>query len=246
MGVEIELELVPVIQKRLIGQCNRAGKPVITATQMLESMVLSPYPTRAEVTDVANAVYDGTDAVMLSSESSVGLYPDRAVDVMRKVALNAEADLAYDRILQEKAGFVENQTDDAISFSASRIANQLGADVIVAFTESGSTARRVSKYRPRPPILALTPHESVKRVLTVSWGVTPAFGPNLYDVDELFRVAETQALSSGWLEQDGKLVLTAGFPFGVAGSTNFLHVIDMDTKAGGDVVKDGPPRSSNQ
>ena len=227
MGVEIELELVPVIQKRLIGQCNRAGKPVITATQMLESMVLSPYPTRAEVTDVANAVYDGSDAVMLSSESSVGLYPDRAVDVMRKVALNAEADLDYDRILQEKAGFVENQTDDAISFSASRIANQLGADVIVAFTESGSTARRVSKYRPRPPILALTPHDSVKRVLTVSWGITPAIGPNLYDVDELFRVAETQALSSGWLEQDGKLVLTAGFPFGVQGSTNFLHVMDM-------------------
>ncbi len=231
MGVEIELELVPVIQKRLIGQCNRAGKPVITATQMLESMVLSPYPTRAEVTDVANAVYDGTDAVMLSSESSVGLYPDRAVDVMRKVALNAEADLPYDRILQEKAEFVESQTDDSISFSASRIANQLEADVIVAFTESGSTARRVSKYRPRPPILALTPHESVKRALTVSWGVTPAIGPNLYDVDELFKVAESQALSSGWLARDGKLVLTAGFPFGVAGSTNFLHVMDMAEKS---------------
>ena len=244
MGVEIELERVPVIQKRLIGHCNRAGKPVITATQMLESMVLSPYPTRAEVTDVANAVYDGTDAVMLSSESSVGLYPDRAVDVLRKVALNAEADLDYDRILQGKAASVENQTDDAISFSASRIANQLKVDVIVAFTESGSTARRVSKYKPRPPILALTPHESVKRVLTVSWGITPAVGPNLFDVDELFRVAETQALSSGWLEEDGKLVLTAGFPFGVAGSTNFLHVMDMATKSGGDAPKDGTPRSS--
>ncbi len=227
MGVEIELELVPVIQKRLIGLSNQAGKPVITATQMLESMVLSPNPTRAEVTDVANAVYDGTDAVMLSSETSVGLFPDRAVEVMRKVALNAEADLPYDSILEEKAESLEHQTDDAISYDASRIANQLNADVIVAFTESGSTARRVSRYKPRPPILALTPYESVRRRLTVSWGVSPEIGPHLADVEELFRAAESQAVSSGWLSGEGKLVITAGFPFGVAGSTNFLHVMDV-------------------
>ena len=227
MGVEIELELVPVIQKRLISKCNRAGKPVITATQMLESMVESPNPTRAEVTDVANAVYDGSDAVMLSGETSVGRNPDRVVEVMSKVVINAEEDLPYDRNLREKARQVEQQTDDAITYDASRISNQLNADMIVAFTESGSTARRVSKYRPRAPILALTPHESVRRVLTVSWGVYPVVGPNLEDVDELFRVAESHAISSGAISGDGKLVITAGIPFGVPGSTNFLHVMDV-------------------
>ena len=230
MGVEIELESIPVVQKRLISKCNRAGKPVITATQMLESMVESPQPTRAEVTDVANAVYDGTDAVMLSGETSVGRYPDRVVEVMSKVAMNAEADLDYDRILREKARFVEQQTDDAITYDASRIANQLNADLIVAFTESGSTARRVSKYRPRAPVLALTPHQSVRGVLTVSWGVNPVIGPNLADVDELFRVAESHAISSGSVVDDGKLVITAGIPFGVPGSTNFLHVMDVPNR----------------
>ena len=230
MGVQIKLERVPLVQKDLIQKCNRAGKPVITATQMLESMILSPNPTRAEAADIANAIYDGTDAVMLSGETAIGLYPKNAVDFMRNVAQEVEADLDYDRILQEKSGFVEKQTDDAISYSASRIANRLSADVIVAFTESGSTARRVSKYRPGPPILALTPYESVKRVLTISWGVTPAIGPGLQNVGEILAEAETQAVSSGWLAPDGKLVLTAGFPFGVAGSTNFLHVMDLATR----------------
>ena len=227
LGVEIDLEFIPVVQKRLIGKCNRAGKPVITATQMLESMVETPSPTRAEVTDVANAVYDGSDAVMLSGETSVGRFPDRAVEVMRKVAMNAEADLPYDRMLRDKASHVEQQTDDAISYDASRIANQLNADVIIAFTESGSTARRVSKYRPRPPILALTPHDTVRRMLTMSWGVHPVIGPNLRDVEELFAVSESHAVFSGRLEGGGKLVITAGIPFGVAGSTNFLHVMDI-------------------
>ena len=228
MGVEIELERLPVVQKRLIELCNRAGKPVITATQMLESMVESPYPTRAEVTDVANAVYDGSDAVMLSGETSIGKHPDRAVEVMRKVSLNAENDLAYDRILNEKSRYMEQQTDDAISYDASRIANQLNADAIVAFTESGSTARRVSKYRPRPPVLALTPHESVRRKLTVTWGVNPVIAETLDNVEDLFEVAENRAEASGILDEngEGRLVLTAGIPFGLPGSTNFLHVME--------------------
>jgi pyruvate kinase len=213
---------------------------------MLESMILSPNPTRAEAADIANAIYDGTDAVMLSGETAIGLYPKNAVDFMRNVAQEVEADLDYDRILQEKSGFVEEQTDDAISYSASRIANRLSADVIVAFTESGSTARRVSKYRPGPPILALTPYESVKRVLTISWGVTPAIGPGLQNVDEILIEAETQAVSSGWLARDGKLVLTAGFPFGVAGSTNFLHVMDLATRSAGQSVKERPAGSSTR
>ena len=229
MGVEIELELVPVVQKDLINKCNRAGKPVITATQMLESMTHADKPTRAEVTDVANAVYDGTDAVMLSGETSIGLYPEEAVEVMSKVAINAENALDYDRILREKARHVEQQTDDAITYDASRIANQLNADLILAFTESGSTARRVSRYRPRAPILALTPHESVRRALTVSWGINPIIADKLYHVDELFRVAEDHAVSSGAFSGDGKLVITAGIPFGVPGSTNFLHVMDVNS-----------------
>ena len=209
MGVQIELELVPVVQKQLIEKCNHAGKPVITAsTQMLESMVESPQPTRAEVTDVANAIYDGSDAVMLSGETANGQHPDRAVEVMRKVALNTESNLSYNRILQDKAEYVEHQIDDAISYDASRIANQLDVDMMVAFTESGSTARRVSKYRPRPPILALTPHEAVCRKLTVSWGIYPAIAHSLNDVGELLREAEHQAVSSGAMTQGGKLVLT--------------------------------------
>ena len=229
MGVEIELELVPVVQKDLINKCNRAGKPVITATQMLESMTHADKPTRAEVTDVANAVYDGTDAVMLSGETSIGQYPQNAVEVMSKVAVNAENALDYDRILREKARHVEQQTDDAITYDASRIANQLDADLILAFTESGSTARRVSRYRPRAPILALTPYESVRRVLTVSWGVNPDIAPVLDHVDDMFEFAKDYAISSGAFSGDGKLVITAGIPFGVPGSTNFLHVMEVNS-----------------
>ncbi|MCH8311110.1 MAG: pyruvate kinase, partial [Chloroflexi bacterium] len=173
MGVEVPLELVPVYQKKLIARCNEIGKPVITATQMLESMISSQTPTRAEVTDVANAVYDGTDAVMLSGETATGENPVRAVEVMRNVALHAEANLPYASMIRNKEEQLENQTDDAISYDACRTAFQLGADLIVTFTESGATAGRVSKYRPISPILALTPHASVRRVLTLTWGVIP-------------------------------------------------------------------------
>ena len=227
MGVEIKMEAVPAEQKRIISKCNVAGKPVITATQMLESMVASSQPTRAEVTDVANAVYDGTDAIMLSGETSIGKYPDRAVDVMRKVALETEAALDYERILMENGRSLERQTDDAISYAAANIANQTRADAIVAFTESGSTARRVSRYRPRPPILALTPHESVQRELTLSWGVNPVISPALTNLENLFGQAEAQAVSHVSLTDGDKLVLTAGIPFGVPGSTNFLYVMNV-------------------
>ncbi len=232
MGVEIQMESVPAVQKRLIAKCNILGKPVITATQMLESMVESSRPTRAEVTDVANAVYDGTDAIMLSGETSIGQYPDRAVDVMRKVSLETEADLDYERILVEKGRSSEQQTDDAISYAAASIANQMNAGVIVAFTESGSTARRVSRYRPRPPILALTPHESVQRELTLSWGVNPIIGSTLTNLESLFDAAEERAVSDGSLSNGDKLVLTAGTPLGVPGSTNFLYVMNVSDDKG--------------
>ena len=161
MGVEVPLSRVPIIQKDLISKSNSAGKTVITATQMLESMVSSPVPTRAEVTDVANAIFDGTDAIMLSGETSIGQHPDEAVKVMAEVALEAEEALPYESIISEKTGELEQQTDDAISYDACRTAYQLSARLIVAFTESGATAARVSKYRPQPPILA--PHVGPRR-----------------------------------------------------------------------------------
>jgi pyruvate kinase len=225
MGVEVPLAEVPVIQKRLIAQCNRAGKPVITATQMLESMVKSPVPTRAEVTDVANAIYDGTDAIMLSGETSVGEYPVEAVKVMAEVATVAEAALPYERMIVEKRGQLEPHTDDAISYDACQTSQQLQAGLIVAFTESGGTAGRVSKYRPMPPILALTPSTKTQRRLTLFWGVNPVIVPRLYSVDDCFDLGEEMAKRVGGASAGSLVVLVAGLPMGVTGGTNLLRVL---------------------
>jgi pyruvate kinase len=227
MGVEVRLARVPVIQKQLIARCNQAGKPAITATQMLESMVLAPVPTRAEVTDVANAVFDGTDAVMLSGETSVGQYPVEAVRMMAEIAVEAEAALPYERMIVEKRDQLESQTDDAISYDACQTAQQLGAALIVAFTESGSSAGRVSKYRPMPPILALTPSKRVQRRLTLFWGVTPVTIPTVHSVDEFFEVGEQMAAKEVGVDPGSLVVLVAGLPIGVRGSTNLLRVLTI-------------------
>ena len=227
MGVEVRLARVPVIQKELIARCNEAGKPAITATQMLESMVLAPVPTRAEVTDVANAVFDGTDAVMLSGESSVGKFPVEAVRMMAEVAVEAEAALPYERMIVEKRDQLQSQTDDAISYDACQTAQQLRAELIVAFTESGSSAGRVSKYRPMPPILALTPSRRVQRRLTLFWGVTPVTIPKVHTVDEFFEVGERMAARKGGASPGSLVVLVAGLPIGVQGSTNLLRVLTI-------------------
>ena len=227
MGVEVPLARVPVIQKRLISGCNAGGKPVITATQMLESMVRSRVPTRAEVTDVANAVFDGTDAVMLSGETSVGRYPIQAVKAMAQVAVEAEAALPYETIIREKARQLEKQTEDALSYDACRTAYQLNASLIVAFTESGSTAGRVSKYRPLPPILALTPDARVQRRLTLRWGVTPVIVHALQTVEDFFTRGAEHAISSTYAEPGSLVVLVAGVPIGVPGGTNLLRVMTV-------------------
>ena len=227
MGVEVRLAQVPMIQKDLIARCNSSGKPVITATQMLESMARSPVPTRAEVTDVANAIYDGTDAVMLSGETSVGEYPVEAVKVMAEVATEVEAALPYDRMIVEKRGDLQPQTDDAISYDACQTAHQLNAGLIVAFTESGSTAIRVSKYRPLPPIMALTPSERVRRRLTLAWGVSPVTVQRVSTVDDIFRIGQEHASTSGGIGPGQLVVLVAGLPIGVPGSTNLLRVLTM-------------------
>ena len=227
LGVQVRLARVPIIQKDLIKRCNIAGKPVITATQMLESMCESSLPTRAEVTDVANAVFDGSDAIMLSGETCVGKYPIQAVDIMAEVALEAEATLAYDALLMEKRKHTQNQTDDAISYSAVRTADKLDADLLVAFTESGGTAGRVSKYRPKAKISALTPLERPHHLLTLRWGVIPIIIEPSENVEEFFLEGAHQAVKIMGLKPGALIVLVAGLPIGVKGGTNLLRVLTI-------------------
>jgi pyruvate kinase len=224
LGVEIPLERVPLAQKEIIRRCNHAGKPVITATQMLESMMESPHPTRAEVTDIANSIFDGTDAIMLSGETAIGHYPVEAVQVMMKIALNTEAALPYSKMLLDKGADLEPQTDDAISYAACHTAHQLGAAAIVAFTSSGSTARRVSKYRPGIPILAATPSPKQRRRLLLSWGVYPFEVAEPSDVADLLAQGARLSLETGVARKGDLIVITAGIPIGIAGTTNLLKV----------------------
>lgn len=229
MGVEVPIARVPVIQKDLISRCNAVGKPVITATQMLESMLQNQVPTRAEVTDVANAVFDGTDAIMLSGETSVGRYPVEAVKVMSRVAKEAEAALPYAKILAEKGQRTDMKTDDAIAYDACHTALLLNASLIVAFTESGGTAGRVARNRPKPPVLALTPAESTQRRLTLRWGVTPVIVRGLETVEDFFAVGAKQAISAGAADPGDLVVLVAGVPIGVPGGTNLLRVMSISS-----------------
>jgi pyruvate kinase len=224
LGIEIPIQRVPIVQKEIIQKCNRLGKPVIVATQMLESMVNSPRPTRAEVTDVANAIFDGADALMLSEETAVGSYPVEAVSMMSQIALEAETALPYEEILTNKGKDLQPQTDDAISYAACHTAHQLGAAAIIAFTSSGSTARRVAKYRPRVPILAITPSQVTQRQLSLSWGVRAFQIPEPSKIAVLFTRGARVAKRTG-LAQDGDLVvITGGVPIGISGSTNLLKV----------------------
>jgi pyruvate kinase len=228
LGVEIALQKVPMVQKEIILKCNRAGKPVITATQMLESMINSPRPTRAEVTDIANAILDGTDAVMLSAETSVGKYPIQAVQMMRDIAEETEKHLPFEQMLNQRGQYLENQTDELISFNAVYTAFKLKASAIVAFTQSGTTARRVSKYRPHVPVIAITPVQEVTNRLVLSWGVHAFQIASPSSVDDLFKVATTLALKLGFIKSGDLIVITGGVPIGVARSTNFLKVQKVD------------------
>jgi pyruvate kinase len=224
LGIEIPIQRVPVIQKQIIQKCNRLGKPVIVATQMLESMVDSPRPTRAEVTDVANAIFDGADAVMLSEETAIGQYPIESVSMMAQVALEAEAALPYDEILANKGKYIQPKTEDAISYAACHTAHQLGAAAIVAFTSSGSTARRVAKYRPEVPILAITYSQVTKRQLALSWGVRAFKVAAATKIMDLFAQGAKVAKESGIAHDNDLVVITGGVPVGTTGGTNLLKV----------------------
>jgi len=224
LGIEIPIQKVPIAQKRIIQKCNRLGKPVIVATQMLESMVDSLSPTRAEVTDIANAIFDGTDALMLSEETAVGDYPKEAVSMMAQIALEAESALPYEEILASKGKDIQPETDDAISYAACHTARQLGAAAIVAFTSSGSTARRVAKYRPQVAILAITPSRRTQRQLCLSWGVRAFQVPEASRIADLFTRGAKIARQVGLARRGDLVVITGGVPIGVSGSTNLLKV----------------------
>ncbi|MFA5367735.1 MAG: pyruvate kinase [Dehalococcoidia bacterium] len=224
LGIEMPLEEVPVIQKSIVRKCNNTGKPVIVATQMLESMINSARPTRAEVSDVANAIFDGADAVMLSGETAVGKYPVQAAGMMAKIAIETECALPYEQIIAEKRKHAQAQTDDAISYAACAIAQQIGAACIVAYTRSGSTALRVSKYKPKATILAITPDERTFRRLALSWGVEPYLDRAARSVDAMFIQAARLAVSTGLAQSGDLIAVTAGIPTGVPGSTNMIKV----------------------
>jgi len=224
MGVELPLEKVPMVQKDLIKRCNRAGKPVITATEMLESMIQNPRPTRAEATDVANAIFDGTDAIMLSAETSIGKYPVQSVKTMSNIAREAEKKLPYEVWLAERRTWLEPVTDELISYSACQTAHSLHAPAIAAFTHSGSTAIRISRYRPAMPVVALTPYDDVAGKLLLYWGVRPHIVVNPKTVDDSFAMAANLTRELGIAKSGDLIIIAAGIPIGQAGATNMLKV----------------------
>jgi pyruvate kinase len=224
LGVEMPAEDVPVLQKMIISRCQMAGKPVITATQMLESMVDSPRPTRAEASDVANAILDGTDAVMLSAESAVGQYPVLAVEMMNRIALRTEQAIDHEGILARRRPGARRSVTDAISYATCAIAEDLGAATIITATTSGHTARMVTRYRPRAPVVAVTTSEPVARRLALVWGVTAVAVTAAADTDILFQAAVDAALGGGLVRSGDLVVITAGVPVGVPGTTNLLKV----------------------
>lgn len=224
MGVELPLAKVPLVQKDLIKKCNRAGKPVITATEMLESMIKNLRPTRAEATDVANAIFDGTDAIMLSGETSIGKHPVQVVNIMSDIAREAEKKLPYELILTERVNWLKPQTDELISYSACQTAYSLKAAAIVAFTQSGSTAMRISRFRPGMPVLALTPDDTVAGKLMLYWGVRPHLVGRLSSADEGFTLGASIVKDIGVAKAGDLIIIAAGVPFGQPGTTNMLRV----------------------
>lgn len=222
LGVELPAEEVPILQKRLIATANRFGIPVITATQMLDSMVSNPRATRAEISDVANAILDGTDAVMLSNETAVGKFPVEAVETMARIAVQIEQNLAIARNVDSNSG--GHSIPNAISQAVGRIAEQLQAAAIMTLTKTGATARNVSKYRPSTPILAVTPHVDVARQLQLVWGVRPLLVLNLPSTGQTFQAALNVAQEKKFLKEGDLVVMTAGTLQGVSGSTDLIKV----------------------
>ncbi len=224
MGVEIPFEDVPVIQKQIIEKVCAAGKQVITATQMLDSMMKNPRPTRAEATDVANAIYDGTSAIMLSGETAAGLYPVEALKTMVRIAERTEADIDYDQLFRSRVSEHKPDVTNAISHATCTTAMDLNAAAIITVTKSGTTAYEISKYRPNAPIVGGSTEDYVCRQMNLSWGVVPVKVKEMVNTDDLFEHAVDCALKCGVVKEGDLTVITAGVPLGIAGTTNMVKV----------------------
>ena len=234
MGVEIPFELIPAIQKTIIAKGYKAGKQVITATQMLESMITNARPTRAEITDVANAIYDGTSAIMLSGETAAGAHPIDAVRTMALIAETTEKDINYSARFMKREEDVNKNVTNAISHATVTTAQDLNAKAIITVTKTGSTARMISKFRPLSPIIGCTTSEIVCRQMNLSWGVSPIMCEEKENTDELFDHAIDMAEQQRYVEEGDLVVITAGIPLGISGTTNMLkvHTVKGPSKKG--------------
>ncbi|MCF8475341.1 MAG: pyruvate kinase [Emcibacter sp.] len=224
MGVELPMEEVPAKQKKIIRHARRAGKPVVVATQMLESMISSPVPTRAEVSDVANAVFDGTDAIMLSAESAAGKYPVEAVSFMDRIARKVEQEPSYRKAQSKEETRLEPTSADALSAAAKQVATTLNASVIVTYTTSGSTALRAARERPKTPLLVLTPNQNTARRLSLVWGLNSVHTKDATNFQDMIDKACQICVKYNFAKQRDRIVITAGMPFGSPGKTNVLRI----------------------
>ncbi|AGW90761.1 pyruvate kinase [Cupriavidus necator] len=236
LGVELPPERVPAVQKRISRLCRQLGRPVIVATQMLESMISAPVPTRAEASDVASAIYDGVDAVMLSAESATGRYPVAAVTMMDRIIREVESDPLYRNIMdaQQVAPLANRQ--DAVCGALRDITRTVGAKTTIAYTSSGATTLRAARVRPQTPIVGVTPSMEVARRISLAWGIHAAVSPDVRDVDEMVAVASNAAVTEGFAAEGEEIVIVAGMPFGMHGSTNLLHVAKVTAPRSPDAV----------
>ena len=222
LGVEIPQEQVPSEQKRIIALANKTGKPVVIATQLLENMVENPTPTRAEISDIANAIFDGTDALLVTGETAIGKFPEKVIEVLSKVVLETEQTIDFDNIHQPISH--QQHTADAISHATCQIANDMDIGVILTLTHSGSTARMIARYKPSADIIALTPVEKTYRQLSIIWGVTPNMIDQYSSSDDIPDVSSEFIGKNHLLDKGERYVVTGGVPVGVSGTTNYLFV----------------------
>jgi pyruvate kinase len=232
LGVELPVEKVPALQKQMTRAARRAGKPVVVATQMLESMISSPVPTRAEVSDVATAIYEGADAVMLSAESASGQFPVEAVATMDRIAVEVETDTTYRTIIDAQRSEPEATGADAIAAAAHEIAETLDLNAVVCWTSSGATALRVARERPRSPIMSISPNVSTGRKLALAWGVHSVVAEDVRDQDDMVDRACRLAFKEGLAQVGQRLIVVAGVPFGTPGATNMVRIAVVSSSAG--------------
>jgi pyruvate kinase len=235
LGVEMPLERVPGVQKFMTRTSRRAGKPVVVATQMLESMIHAPVPTRAEVSDVATAIFEGADAVMLSAESAAGKYPIEAVSTMNRIAEEVENDPLYQTIIQAQRADPEPTGSDAIAAAARQIAETLELSALICWTSSGSTALRVARERPGPPTVAISPNVSTARKLSLVWGVHCVLAEDAHDLDDMVERACRLAFKDGFTRAGQRVIVVAGVPLGTPGATNMLRIAFVGAEAGRDL-----------